>query len=395
MPWRPGRAILWDLNTGDEIRTIIDVPELAAISADGAWLAGGDAAVGELRLWNLDAGLAARVINTAGPVAALAFAADSKTLLTGSQGGIVQVWSPDAGIERIATPAPWGPADLSPDGRWLAARQVNRVEIVDVLTGHSERTVATGVAELDALSYSPDGKLLAGFGGWGFFHTSLRLWNPFDSQELALEDHVSGTVRTIGFSGDLQQLAVAGDSRLATVWNLPRRSVQHDLDDFTDRITALAFHPDGRRLAVACLDKTVVLWDLKKDSGRAFVPSGAVCRQLAFSRDGRFLAGPVDERVVLWNVASGKIAAELATGDGNPQTIAWHPADKSLAAAGNDGCVWLWNEPPARRFREEPDRVIQLGPRHGAVPRAIWTPEGRHLVTVNGNGTISVLRLLP
>jgi serine/threonine protein kinase/WD40 repeat protein len=394
---RPGRAILWDLETGDEIRTIIDVPELTVVSPDGAWFAGGDATVGELRLWNLESSTGARAINTAGPVAALAFAADefgeATTVMTGSQGGVVQVWSSESGNEHLATPPSWGPADISPDSRWLAARHADRLEIVDIVAGNPARTVATGVTDLDALSFSPDGRTLAGFGGWGFFRTSLRLWDPQAARELALADHVSGTVRTIGFSGDSQLLAVGSDSRSATVWNLSRRTVQYDLDDFTDRIMALAFHPDGRQLAVACLDQTIALWDLKAGAGQAFAPTGAVCRQLVFSRDGKYLAGPASERIVVWNVASRQIAAELATGAGIPTTIAWHPADKSLAAGGNEGCVWLWNDPSARRFRVEPDQTIQLGPRHGAVPRVFWSPEGRHVVTVNGNGTISMFRL--
>ena len=392
---RQGRAILWDLQTGDEIRTIIDVPELAIVSPDGAWLTGGDAAVGELRLWNLEAGSSVRVINTTGPLAALAFMPDSTTLVAGSQGGIVQAWFPATGRERIAAPASWGPADVSPDGRRLVVRVADRIELVDLTNGSSARTIAAGVSELDALSFSADGSVLAGFGGWGFFRTSLRLWDPHDARELPLKDNISGTVRTIGFSGDSQLLAVAGDSRLATVWNLSRRTVQYDLDDFTDRVTALAFHPDGRRLAVACQDKSVVLWDLKADAGKALAPTGAVCRQLDFSSDGKFLAGPTGERVVLWDVGSGKIAAELATGAGSPTSIGWHPAGLALAAAGNEGCIWMWNNPQSRRFREEPDRVIQIGPRQGVVLRVVWSPEGRHLITVNGNGTIDVLRLSP
>src|SRR5258708_16695607 len=38
---RPGRAILWNVSTGEEIRTIVEVPELATVSADGESLAGG------------------------------------------------------------------------------------------------------------------------------------------------------------------------------------------------------------------------------------------------------------------------------------------------------------------------------------------------------------------
>ncbi|MBI3862031.1 MAG: PQQ-binding-like beta-propeller repeat protein, partial [Planctomycetia bacterium] len=390
---RLGRAILWSLESGEEIRTLVDVPELAAVSSGGTWLAGCDAAVGELRLWNLEAGTGVRVLNTAGPLAALAFTADGDSLLTGSKTGVVQFWSNEKAAERVASPIRLGPADLSPDGRWLAARSGDRIELVDVSTGNSERTIGSGTSELDSLAFSPDGRLLAGFGGWGFFRTSLRLWDPRASRELTLEDKLAGTVRSIAFSSDSQLLAIAGDSRLVTIWHMVRRKVQYDLDDSTDRVTALAFHPDGRRLAAACIDQSVVLWDLKAEAGKPFAKAGAVCRELVFSPDGEFLAAPAGERVVVWNVDSGKIAAELSTAAGSPSTFAWHPAGTALAAVGNEGCVWLWNEPQSRRFREEPDRVVVLGPPRGIVHRVLWSPDGRHLVTVNGNGTIAVLRL--
>jgi WD40 repeat protein len=265
---RPGRAILWNLETGDEIRTLVEVPELATASPDGKWLLGGDPAVGELRLWSLSVGGGPKVVNTAGPVAALACSFDSSTIVTGSRDGVMQIWTVPTGAEVAPAASPLTAADLSPDGRWLAARQGESVELIDLATGQTERTLGTGVVELDSLSFSPDGRVVAGFGGWGFFKTSLRMWDPIGARELPLGENISGTVRTTAFSSDSQLLAVAGDSRMVTVWNVTARTVQYDLDDFTDRITAVAFHPDCLRLAVASQDQKLVLWDLKAGKGR-------------------------------------------------------------------------------------------------------------------------------
>ncbi|NIW37049.1 MAG: hypothetical protein GWN32_11140, partial [Gemmatimonadetes bacterium] len=64
-------------------------------------------------------------------------------------------------------------------------------------------------------------------------------------------------------------------------------------------VQAIAFHPDGRRLAVAEAER-VRFWDLEKSelSGEAHVGSFPV---LAFSPDGRFLAGAAaDGSIVVW-----------------------------------------------------------------------------------------------
>ncbi|HEY2251774.1 MAG TPA: protein kinase, partial [Planctomycetaceae bacterium] len=395
---RLGRAILWSLEMRDEIRTLVEVPELAIVSSDGQWLAGGDPAVGELRMWNLAAGGGPRVVNTAGPVAALACSHDSSIIVTGSRDGVVQIWSVKTGSPITPTPLPLTAADLSPDGRWLVARQGERVELIDVATGRTERTLATEVSELDSLAFSPDGRLVAGFGGWGFFRTSLRLWDAASASELSWPENHSGTVRATAFSADSQLLAVAGDSRLVTVWDVPNRVVRHDLDDFTDRITALAFHPDGLHLAVASLDQKLMLWDLKAETGRPLPTAGTTCRRLIFSPDGSLLAGATDDLVLIWNLTDAKPPVELAIGGtnrevGNGLTLAFHPAGEALLAAGDTGCLWFWKNPSRKRFGDEPDQVIHVGPPHGVVKRVLWSPEGRHILSINGNGTVYVLQI--
>jgi WD40 repeat protein len=376
----------------------VEVPELATVSPDGKWLIGGDPAVGELRMWNLMAGGGPRVVNTAGPVATLACSLDSSTIVTGSREGVVEIWSAETGSQVAPAGLPLTAADLSPDGRRLVARQGERVELIDVVNGEVERTLATGVSELDSLSFSPDGRLVAGFGGWGFFRTSLRLWDAASERELPWPENNSGTVRTMAFSADSQFLAVAGDSRLVTVWHVPKQTVGYDLDDFTDRITALAFHPDGLHLAVASLDQKLILWDLKAGKGQALTPAGAVCHQLIFNHDGSLLAGATDERVLIWHLEDGTPPIELATGGtnrgtGGSMTIAFHPRGDALLAADSNGCLWLWNDPARKRFRDEPDQEIRVGPPQGMVKRVLWSPEGRHILSINGNGTIYVLRL--
>src|SRR4029077_1144290 len=151
-----------------------------------------------------------------------------------------------SGTERTSTGPPVEEAVLSPDGRTLAECRGNRVHLVEVTTGQIQRTLAGSESGLEGLAFSPDGRVLAGFGGWGFFKTSLRIWDASDGHELPLAGAPIGSVRAVAFSVTKQLLACAGDSRLVTVWDLARQEVRETLDDFSGRVTALAFHPDGR-----------------------------------------------------------------------------------------------------------------------------------------------------
>jgi WD40 repeat protein/serine/threonine protein kinase len=388
---RQGRAIVWNLATGDEMRTIVDVPELALVSPDGNWLAGGDESFGEVRLWNLSQGGAPRAVATLGPIAALAFTPDSSTVVSGTRNHVLQMFAASTGVERTPAGLPLGPADLSPDGELLVMRRGTQVELVEAATGAARRTFAGNVPDLELLLFSPDGGLVAGYGGWGFFRTSLRLWDPSNGRELSLAGEPLGSVRTMAFSLDARLLACAGDSRLVTVWDVTKQSVRQTLDEFSDRVTAVAFHPDGQNLAVACNDQTIVLWDLKAKQGKTLAKQGGIVRQLEFNSDGNLLAGAADGRVLVWNIERGKSPADLAAGDGPPTSIAFDPSGTMLVAAGTEGVLWLWSEPDRDRYRIEPDRVVPVGPPHGVIQRVLWSPDGRHLVTVNGNGTVYVL----
>jgi WD40 repeat protein len=135
------------------------------------------------------------------------------------------------------------------------------------------------------------------------------------------------------------------------------------------------------------------VWDLKDNTGKTLARQRGVCRQLVFSSDGKLLAGAADREVLVWSVDRGKLAAELTTGDGSPGAIAFHPAGTMLAAAGTDGLVWLWKDLPGGNSRDVPDRILRVGPPHGSIRRVVFGQDGRHLLTINGNGTVYVLRL--
>lgn len=68
------------------------------------------------------------------------------------------------------------------------------------------------------------------------------------------------------------------------------------------------------------------------------------------------------------------------------------PDGKTIATGAADSKVRLW-EPDPPRGKSALKRTIEIGPPGGLVKQVYWTPDGRHLVTLNGNGTIYVLRL--
>jgi hypothetical protein len=75
------------------------------------------------------------------------------------------------------------------------------------------------------------------------------------------------------------------------------------LGGHTDEVFAVAFHPDGTRLATGGRDGAVWLWDLERDEEVARLPGHITyVWSLAFSPDGTTLAsGSGDFTVRLWD----------------------------------------------------------------------------------------------
>jgi WD40 repeat protein len=75
------------------------------------------------------------------------------------------------------------------------------------------------------------------------------------------------------------------------------------LHGHTDEVFAVAFHPDGKRLATAGRDGAVWLWDLERGEVVARLPGhSSYIWSLAFSPDGKTLvSGSGDFTVRLWD----------------------------------------------------------------------------------------------
>ena len=389
---RSGSRVLWyHLANGQELRTILDVPALAIATGQPIGVIAADDSLAQWFRWDADTPNR-RVINSPGPLRHLLAPPGSGQVWGAGERPGFEVWS-GAGTNRVRRPSEWQwPATLDELGLQLACRQDDSIRIVDVVTGEVRQSLPRAVEEQEILSFSATGERLAVRGGWGVFRSSLEVWDLAKGAQVPLDNLPHGRVSALAWKPDDSALALAHDDRQVWIQDL-RRGVSEALPcDLPALVRSIGFSADGAALAIGCEDRSNWYYDLVE---RRLEPlSGVVARveRWRFSRDGRLLLGVVNDRVLLYSVPRRKLLRSYTTVDVGVNDAAFSATSEELALATNGGRLELWDVAELKKGVPSRREVISLGPPGARLWEVRITPEGRHLVTLNGNSTVSVLR---
>jgi WD40 repeat protein len=367
---------LWDPATAKPVGDALTIDSPLSWYANGlafsprGHLLAGAAGDGTVRLWDVAAhravGEPLRVAtgNAAPVFFSVAFRRRGDLLATISGDGQVRLWNPATG-QQAGGPLQAGDTGLggwlafSPDGTLLATvgatfssggtyRQ--KVRVWNLATGQPAgpwRQPVGTTDSLNAVAYSPDGKLLATAGD----SPMITLWDQAGQRRvIRASNDKDGQPWRIAFSPD-GSLLVASIGNMLRMWNpvtgRPAGPAIRVSRDTSIVIYAIKFSPDGKLLATADGAGTVQLWEPVTGHriGRP-LPDSAAINDLAFSPDGRLLAGVSSDAMLrFWDPATGRrVSAPLRAGDAGSslRTVAFSPDGAQLATAGNDGAVRLW-----------------------------------------------------
>ncbi len=273
-------------------------------------------------------------------------------------------------------------------------------------------TVAIGAPPaVTAVAYHPEGKVVAAAqdGLIRFCETeSGRVLRPTLGKNL--------TMTRIAFDPTGTWLAVAngkaGERGGMWWWKVtadPAKSDFHGSTDVSkDLVYALAFSPDGKRIATAGYDRIIRVWNVEAAVNdkleKAVVGLSTMDRTiaglhipeltltdhsdtiyaLAFSPDGTLLAsGSADRSVKVWDAATGKRLYTLNDPTDWVYCLAWSPDKKHLAAGGVDKSVRVWEA-----NKDGGKLVLSAFAHEKPVWRLAYTSDGKTLFTAGEDRVI-------
>jgi WD40 repeat protein len=123
--------------------------------------------------------------------------------------------------------------------------------------------------------------------------------------------------------------------------------------DVGDDVYAVAYSPDGKRVASRGLAGPVYVWeaDTGKELRRLKVAAGADPHALAFGPGGVLAAG-AGKDVLLWDAATGKLLHTLTGHQGAVLALVFADDGKTLLSIGADAAVRWWDVAAAKSKRE-------------------------------------------
>src|SRR5262249_10383983 len=138
---------------------------------------------------------------------------------------------------------------------------------------------------------------------------------PVSGQEKLTIDSVRTPMQAVVFSPDGKLLAFGGDGGAITLWDVPGKKARATLSGLHTHLLSLAFSPDGKTLASSgpqrqgnTFSGLVHLWDVEKGEVRFSLTSPSPGSALCYSPDGKTLfTGPGREEtdIILWDLEKG------------------------------------------------------------------------------------------
>lgn len=319
---KDGIVRIWDIETasplGEPLQGHTDCILDVTYSLDGKMIAS-CSKDGSIILWNAETGEQIRIIKGVKDYAIrIVFTHDDKNLVflarCESREDTLNIWNIEDGcfVHEIPIQTSNDMA-VDNDDRYIAmATACTSIVLYDLKKGEKIKDIPNAHPEsLTSIDFSPDGKKLVSSTFWGEF--IVRDW---ECDEILLAKkvkdvpfHLLPEIRCVKYSNDGKYIVTASSDNLIKIWNANSGDqVGKPLDGHTKSVFSVCFSQDGNRIVSSSMDDTVRIWDWKpkvsyRIIGRArYIPFEPDNDKSAISPDGSLRVNISPTELKVWNI---------------------------------------------------------------------------------------------
>jgi WD40 repeat protein/serine/threonine protein kinase len=389
-----GTLRIWDIGTQTSKMIPLSHEGLCslAISPDGRHVAAGNTSI---YLCDSEAAFAAReLLRREYSVESMAFSPDGKKLAAGTrydevcllslEGKVIKSVPCSSRIESLEF-TPKQPFLLMPNRRAVeydsrhGIAQLWRDDLSAVVR-EFDSSDARRRANITMARSSPDGKWIA---GGGLYQSRIRLFDSATGRVVAESQAARDLLTALAYSPDGKAIAVGYQNGVVECFEVKGRDSKPSLserprvlDAHQGRVDGLCF-VDRNQLATSGKDGLIKIWNLQSVVRRQFNFSNESLRDVALSPDGTLLAcAYVDEFMI------ANLSHEIVSRPGvrSPRSVAWSPASDRVAVCSDSFEVTI--------FDRRGNRLFDI--RHPDLPEHVaFSADGR-LVAVIGQTQLQI-----
>ena len=189
------------------------------------------------------------------------------------------------------------------------------------------------------VAYSVDGRLASASreGKIYFWNTATK------ASDNVLNDH-KDIILALTFSPDGTLLASGGKDKTVLIWSVNGGVVKYRCNGHADAITSLSFSMDGKYLASGSADNTIKIWEVATGKlSQTLTYHKKEVSSVCFSKTSNLLAsGSYDGTIKLYNLTTNQIEKQFSPNAGKVRAVALSSNDRLIAAGLDDKTIKLW-----------------------------------------------------
>lgn len=215
-----------------------------------------------------------------------------------------------------------------------------RVSLLDFASGRVLENIRDQIPFASCLAFSPNQDLLA----CGLATGEVVLYQIGSLQKAKAIRDPKASINSIAFSSSGRLIALASNDRTLSIFDLKTKKRIRHFSAFTRPVQSVVFYNKGQFIISGGGDLMLKIFDVRHDDlfrtlkgHEAMVWSIEVIDEYELA-----LSCSNDRQLRLWDLRSFKELGHHQAGEGWLQTLAYHPASKTIYTGGAEGVIYRY-----------------------------------------------------